>query len=220
MISGVRASSIRIEFDLVDDRVMERPVDHVLEPELHVVAQIVEAELVVGAVGDVGEIGLFALHVVEIVNDAPDRETEKAVDLAHPIGVAAGQIVVDGDDMHPVAGQRVEIDRQGRNQGFALAGLHLGDHAAMQHHPAHQLHIEMPLAERALGRLTHRREGVDEKVVELGPVGELLLEALGPRAQLLVGHRFELRLDLVDRRDDRPQALYVTIIGGAEQPPG
>ena len=58
MISGVRASSIRIEFDLVDDRVMERPVDHVLQPELHVVAQIVEAELVVGAVGDVAAIGL------------------------------------------------------------------------------------------------------------------------------------------------------------------
>ena len=53
MISGVRASSIRIEFHLVDDGVDVAALDHVLEPVLHVVAQIVEAELVIGAVGDV-----------------------------------------------------------------------------------------------------------------------------------------------------------------------
>ena len=220
MISGVRASSIRIEIDLVDDRVLERPMDHVLEPEFHVVAQIVEAELVVGAVGDVAEIGLLALHVVEVVDDAADREAEKPVDLAHPFGVAAGEIVVDRDDVHPVAGQGVEIDRQGRDQGLAFAGLHLGDHAAMQDDAAHQLHVEMALAESALRRLAHGREGVDQDVVELGAVGELLLELLGPRAQLVIGHRFELRLQLVDRGDDRPQALDVTVIGGAEQAPG
>ena len=58
MISGVRASSIRIEFDLVDDGVDVPALDHVLQPVLHVVAQIVEAELVVGAVGDVAVVGL------------------------------------------------------------------------------------------------------------------------------------------------------------------
>ena len=195
-------------------------MDHVLEPELHVVAQIVEAELVVGAVGDVAEIGLLALHVVEVVDDAADRQAEKLVDLAHPFGVAAGQVIVDRDDVHALAGQRVEIDRQGRDQGLAFAGLHLGDHAAMQHDAAHQLHVEMALAEGALGRLAHGREGVDQQVVELGAVGELLLELRGAGAQLLVRQRLELRLELVDRGDDRPQALDVTVIGGAEQPPG
>ena len=38
--------------------------------------------------------------------------------------------------------------------------------------------------------------------------------------QLVIGHRLELRLDLVDRGDDRPQALDIAIVGGAEQPPG
>ncbi len=216
----MRASSIRIEFDLVDDRVMKRPLDHVLEPELHVVAQVVEAELVVGAVGDVGQIGLLALHVVEFVDDAADRETEKAIDLAHPFGIAAGEIIVDGDDVGAVAGERVQIDRKGRDQGLAFAGFHLGDHAAMQHHPAHQLHVEMALAERALGGLAHGGEGLDQDVVEFGAVGELLLEVRGARAQLVVGQRLELRLDLVDGGDDRPQALDVAVIGGAEQPPG
>ena len=78
----------------------------------------------------------------------------------------------------------------------------------------------MALAEGALGRLAHGRESVDQDVVELGPVGELLLEVLGPRPQLVIGHRLELRLQFVDGGDDRPQALDVTVIGGAEQAPG
>ena len=46
---------------LVDDGVGEVALDHVLQPVLHVVAQVVEAELVVGAVGDVGGVGGAAL---------------------------------------------------------------------------------------------------------------------------------------------------------------
>ncbi len=53
MMSGVRASSMRIEFNLVDDREMVTALHHGVQLVLHVVAKIVEAELVVGAVGDV-----------------------------------------------------------------------------------------------------------------------------------------------------------------------
>ena len=106
----------------------------------------------------------------------PTRQAEKAVDLAHPLGVAVGEVVVDGDDMDALAGERVEIDRQGRDQGLAFAGLHLGDHAAMQHDAAHQLHVEMALAERAFGRLAHGGEGIGQQIVELRPIGEPLPE--------------------------------------------
>ena len=99
MISGVRASSIRIEFDFVDDGEDMAALDHVLEPVFHVVAQIVEAVFVVGAVGDVAGIGLLALFVVEAVDDDADGQAEEVVDLAHPFGVAPGEIVVDGDDV-------------------------------------------------------------------------------------------------------------------------
>ena len=47
--------------DFVDDGVDVAALHHVLEPVLHVVAQIVEAELVVGAVGDVAVVLLLAL---------------------------------------------------------------------------------------------------------------------------------------------------------------
>ena len=136
MISGVRASSTRIEFDLVDDGEDVPALDHVLQAILHVVAQIVEAELVVGAVGDVAVVGLLALLVVKTVDDDADRETEEIVDLAHPFGVAPGEVVVDGHHMHAPPGQRIEIDCKRGDQRLAFAGLHLGNATLVQDHAA------------------------------------------------------------------------------------
>ncbi len=67
--------------DLVDDGEDVPALDHVLQPVLHVVAQIVEAELVVGAVGDVAVVGGLALLVVEPVHDDADLEAEEIVDF-------------------------------------------------------------------------------------------------------------------------------------------
>ena len=46
--------------DLVDDRVVVLALDHLVEAEAHVVAEVVEPELVVRAVGDVRVVGLAA----------------------------------------------------------------------------------------------------------------------------------------------------------------
>ena len=72
---------------------------------LHVVAQIVEAEFVVGGVGDVAGIGRAALLVGKAVDDDAGGQAEEAVDAAHPFGVALGEVVVDGNDMDALAGQ-------------------------------------------------------------------------------------------------------------------
>ena len=100
MMSGVRASSIRIEVDLVDDGVGVAALHHLGRAHLHVVAQVVEAQLVVGAVGDVAGVLRAPLVVVELVHDAADAEAQELVDAAHPLGVALGEVVVDGDDVH------------------------------------------------------------------------------------------------------------------------
>ena len=204
MISGVRASSTRIEFDLVDDRVVVPALHHRRQLVLHVVAEIVEAVLVVGAVGDVAGIGGAALVVVEAVDDDADRQAEELVDLPHPLGVAAGEVVVDGDDVDALAGERVEVDGEGGDERLAFAGLHLGDGALVQHHAADQLHVEMALAEGALGRLADGGEGRDEQVVDVGAGGDLGAELVGAGAQLVVGQRLQFRLERVDRR--RPSA--------------
>ena len=55
------------------------------------------------------------VHVVQVVDDDPDCQAEKTIDLAHPLGVAPGEIVVDRDDVHSVTGQRIEINGEGRH---------------------------------------------------------------------------------------------------------
>ena len=201
---------------LVDDGEIERPLDHLRARIFHVVAQVIEAELVVGAVGDVGVVGGAALLVAEVGDDHPDGHAEEAVDLPHPVGVAAGEIVVDGDDVDALAVERVQIDRERRDQRLALAGLHLGDLAAVKGDAADQLDVVMALAERALGRLADRREGFGQQVVELCAVGEPAAEDVGLAAQLVVGQRRDGRLEAVDRVDIFAEATDIAVVGRSE----
>ncbi len=205
----------RVHF--VDDGVDVAALDHILHPVLHVVAQIVEAKLVIGAVGNVAGVGALALLIVHPVHDVADSQAEEAVDLAHPLGVALGEIVVDGDDVHALAGKRIEINRQRGDQRLAFAGLHLGDLAFVQDHAADELNVEVALAERPLGGFAHGGEGRHQQVVELGAVGDLLLEVLGAGLEGLVGERRDLLLQGVDLIDPRLIAANPPVIGRAEQ---
>ena len=63
MISGVRASSTRMESTSSTMAIGMAALGHGIQRVFHVVAQIIEAEFVVGAVGDVGGIGLAPLLV-------------------------------------------------------------------------------------------------------------------------------------------------------------
>ena len=92
--------------DLVHDAEGVSALDHVLAAHGHVVAQVVEAELGVGAVGDVGVVLRAALLRRHVGLDDADLEAEEAVHLAHPLGVALGQVVVHGDEVGAVAGER------------------------------------------------------------------------------------------------------------------
>ena len=173
MISGRPRLVDEDRVDLVDDRVVVAALDTVLDLVGHVVAEVVEAELVVGAVGDVGGVGrsrrCLGGHLREHHADA---EAEEVVDPAHPLGVILREVVVDGDDVDALAGESVEVDRQGRDEGLALTGLHLGDVAEVERSAAHQLDVEVPLSEHALGGLAHGGERLGKQVVERLSLGQ------------------------------------------------
>ena len=214
----MRASSTRIEFDLVDDGEGVAALNHLRHVVLHVVAQVVEAELVVGAVGDVGGVGRPALLVVEPVHDHADGQAKELVDLAHPLGVAAGEVVVDRDHMHAFAGERIEVDRAGGDQRLAFAGAHLGDRAFVQDKAADELDVEMALFQRPLGRFAHGGEGGRGEVVERLAGGEFRAKLDGLCPQLIVGQRLELGLERVDGRNLGLVALQASVVGRAEHP--
>ena len=185
--------------DLVHDREVVVALDAVLERVGHVVAQVVEAELRVGPVGDVERVFALAGGVVVGVLERVDGDAERVVDRLHPVRVAAGQVVVDGDDVDAFAGERVEEDGQGGGQGLSLTGFHLGDAAVVEDHAADQLDVVVALTGAPLRGLSAERECLRQEVVERLAVAGALAQGVRLGADLLVGERFHLRLKPVYR---------------------
>ncbi len=203
--------------DLVDDGVGVPALDHVFQAILHVVAQIIEAEFIVGAVGDVAVVSLLALLIVDAVDDHAGGQAEEAVDLAHPLGVALGQVVVHRDHMNASPRERVEIDSQRCDQRLAFAGLHFGDLAFVQDHAADELHVEVPLTDGALGALAHGGKRRHQDIVERLAFGQFLLEGSGARAQFVVAELEHLGLERVDGVHPRLILADPPVVGGAEE---
>ena len=145
----------------------------------------------------------------------PTLTPERLVDRAHPFGVAAGQVVVDGHDVHALAArrgvgllgvgrvhrQRVQHDREGRRQRLALAGLHLGDlarRAAPCRRSAGRRSGASPSCacrSRARSRSTRAAASSSDS-----PSARALAQLVHPLAQLGVGVVFELGLEGADQR--------------------
>ena len=193
--------------DLVDDGEVVAALHEILEGMRHVVAQVVKAELVVGAVGDVGVVGDLALLRGHPGQDHRGVETEEAVDASHPLGVTLCQVVVDRDDVHAVARQRVEVRGQHTGQGLALTGLHLGDVAVVQRGATHDLHVEVLLVENAPCSFAGHRECLGQHFVERLALGDAILEFAGLGLQFVVGERCDLVFQRLDVRCDRIESL-------------
>ncbi len=203
--------------DLVDHGEVVAALNQFFGAQRHVVAQVVEAELVVGSVGDVGGVGDPPLGRRHLRQDDADVEAEEAVHPAHPLGVTAGQVVVDRHDVDAVARQRVQVDRQRRDQRLALAGTHLGDVAHVQGGTAHDLDVEVPLPQGPSGRFPDCGERLRHQVVEALAARVTLLELIGLRPQLGVRQGFELGFDRVDLIGDRLERAKDLALAGAHE---
>jgi len=183
---------------LVDDGEVVAALHGLVEGPRHVVAQVVEAELVVGAVGDVRGVLDPALVGTLAVEDAARGETHEPVHAAHQLRLVGGEVVVHRDHVDALALQRVQVGREGGDERLALTGLHLGDVAEVQGGPTHELDVEVALAEGAAGGLTHRGEGLRQQPVEGLPVGQARAERVRLRTDLGVRQRGEARLEGID----------------------
>ena len=178
-------------------------LDLLLQRRGHVVAQVVEPELGVRAVRDVRRVGRALLLVGLVVLQHADGQPEALVDRPHPVRVAAGEVVVDRDDVDALAGQRVQRDGERAGQRLALAGAHLGDLAVVQHHAADQLHVEVAHLHRAPADLARERERLRQHLVRARrpPPARALRSAQELLAQLFVLEQLELRLPGADPLD-------------------
>ena len=180
--------------DLIDDGVMVAALHQIGLLPRHVVAQVVEAELVVGAVGDVGVVLLAALRRLLVGDDAADVHAEEAVDTTHQLALVARQVVVDRDHVHALAFECVQVARERRDQSLAFTGLHFGDIAPVQGRATHELHIEVTLSQSALRHLTDGGERFGHQLVKVLTVVQSLLELGGLAFEFLVGQSGNLVL--------------------------
>ena len=116
--------------------------------------------------------------------------------------------------MDAAAGEGVEVAGKRGDEGFAFAGLHLGDLAGVEDHAADQLDVEVAHLDGALAGFADDGEGFGEDVVEGGFFGgdarssasvdafdgggDALAEFGGLGAELLVGERLDGGLEVVD----------------------
>ena len=218
MMSGVRASSIRME-STSSTMAKTWPRWAMSSRRAgHVVAQVVEAELVVGAVGDVRRVGgPLEDGVVDVGTDAADGEPEPAVDAAHPLGVAGGQVLVDRHHVHAPPVEGVEVGGERGDEGLALAGLHLGDPAEVQRHAAHELDVEVALA-RAPARPPRapRRRPRSRRSSRRLALVEALLELDRLVGERVVAQALHLGLEGADERHQLGQPPDLLALAGAQ----
>ena len=227
--------------DLVHDREEVPALDALAKVDDQVVAQVVEAELVVRPVGHVSGvrlaprhrpqraevlIGLRELRVDDVgglVLDGADAHPQPPEDLADPLRVALGEVVVDRHHVDPAAGQAVEIGGQRGHEGLPFARLHLGDGAGVQHHPPDQLDVVVALGQGAPHGLADGRERVRQDLVEHGvdllPLPLVLLLALFADAGRIAYHQLRLGGLLCGQRallDGDQQVAQLVAQAGAE----
>ena len=204
--------------DLIDDREVELLLDLLRSVPLHVVAQVVEAEFVVRAVEDVAGVLRMPLARRHARLDRAYGQSEVLVDRRHPVPVALGEVVVHGDEVGALALERVEREGEGRDEGLALTGHHLRDVAVVQVCSTDDLHVEVPLPQRAHRGLACHRKHLRERIVQGRRAGLHLLAPLGdPGLGLLLGKPLRPPLQLVDLLDDRLVAGEHPLVGRTEQ---
>ena len=194
--------------DLVDDGEVEFPLDQVLFIDRHVVAKVIETEFVVRTVGDVAFIRGFSLGVVQRVDHTAYGEPQPCVDLAHPVSVTLGQIVVYSYYVNAFSLKCVQIYRKGSHEGLSFTGLHLGDPSLMDRDTADDLHPVVLHIENSPCSLPAYRKGIRKDIVESLAVCQTLLEFRRHGSQLVVIHGLILPLKCQDFVGDLIELFY------------
>ena len=196
---------------------MEGPVHEAAGVHRQQIAKVVETGFLGGDVGHVRQVGGAPLCGRHPLLHVADRDPEPAIDRAHPLGIAAREIVVERQDVHAATRERVERRGHHGRQGLAFAGQHLDDLPVVQGEGRHELHVERALPEGAAGGLAdEREEGHAQRVARLAGASALA-ERLAPIAHLLVGQLAGRAFELANGGDERCVAAQVEADGRALQ---
>jgi len=149
------------------------------------------------------------------MHDDADGEAQEFVDGAHPGGVALGEVVVNGYHMHAAAGQPLEVDGSVATRVLPSPSSSRR-RGLMQHHAAHELHVEMALADGALGGFAHRREGLRNQIFERSSVLDARAEVVGAARKAPSDSAATSGSSLLMAATKRRVFLQLAVVGRAE----
>ena len=178
----------------------------------HIVAKVVEPVLVVRTVRYVARIGMLAVRRRHIALNRADGQSERHIDRAHPLHVAAREVIVYRNDVDALSFERVQVGGQGRDERFTFARHHFRDLSFVERHAADHLNVVMTQPDRAPARFAADRKRLFQQVVERFAGGETFTEEDRLIAQIVVAHRLIRRLQLVDSGDARLNPLKFALV--------
>ena len=136
-------------------------------PPAHLVAQVVEHQLLVAAINNVAGIGRAPLGRRQAVHNQASGQPERLIHRREQGVIAPGEIVVHRHHVHHAPRQRRGRRDERGGQRLALAGRQLR-HPPAQHRPRrHELHVVRPQAQKLRGngadqcKAAGRRGGCD-----------------------------------------------------------
>ena len=184
--------------DLIDDGKVVSALNAIGRLPRHVVAQVVEAKLVVRAVGNVGHVLLTTLLGSLTSKNHTGSHTQSAVNAAHQFTLIAREIVIHRDNVHATTRDGVEVGGERRHERLSFTGLHFSDVAEVKSGSTHQLHVEVTQTDGASSCLAHGGECFGEHVFECLALGESLAELGSFATKFFVGQVREALFECVD----------------------
>lgn len=149
-----------------------------------------------------------ALHR-SFVNDKSDAQTEKTVNLTHPLGVTLCKIIVYGDNMHTLTGKCIKISRESSNESFTLTCLHLGNSALMKNDTADKLYLKVFHSEYTPACLTAYGKSIRKNVIKSFSVCKSFLKDRSLSCEFLIVHILILGLKVKNFVDCFAEFLYL-----------
>ena len=108
----------------------------------HVVAQVVEAELIVRPEGDVSVVRRTTLRGIgAVLVDTVYAEAVEHVQRAHPLRVTLGEVVIHRDDVDTITREGIEEDGKRSDESLTFPRSHLGDLTLVQDGTPEELHV-------------------------------------------------------------------------------
>ena len=140
-------------------------LDHLFDRILHVVAQVVEAQLVVGRIRHIAGISLAASVVIHTGDNRADGQTKEIIDSAHPLRIPRGEIVIHRNDVNAASREGIEIGGQGGDKGLTFTRFHLGNVTGVEDIAAEELHFEGTKTECPFCGFSHHRKRLIHQII-------------------------------------------------------